>query len=372
MPSNINVASLDANFPVAGTNNSSQGFRDNFTNIKTNLNYAKSELSDLQAKVILKSALVGQTLNNDMSETILSNVTLRSAGVAIEDLGEVSGDVNLNFATSTHYVMTTTGNISLAFTDWPSSGICGAIKLVINIGNAAHQITLPKAVSQGLDRVSSIVTTLDNTGVIMFSVVSFVSPGVYVYNFETIDHGTKILILDQSRGVGSSSASSSSSSSATAVAPTVQTATSGRLGVVRVGSGLDITPQGMLSINLTAANLPVGSASSIGGVKQGTGVTIAGDGSLSVTNAGVFGIGQTWQDVTGSRAMGAVYTNSTGRPIMVMININGARVTGTMTIGTVTVNISNIDFTQPYTFVVPAGANYSFNLGTATFWIELR
>ena len=364
MSSNINVASLDANFPVAGTNNSSQGFRDNFTNIKTNLNYAKAEISDLQSKAILKSALVGQTLNNDMSETILSNVTLRSAGVAIEDLGAVAGDVNLNFATSTHYVMTTTDNISLAFTDWPSSGICGAIKLVVNIGNAAHQITLPKEVTQGLDRVASVVSTLDNTGVIMYSVVSFVSPGVYVYNFETIDHGTKVLILDQSRGIGSGSGSGTT--------PTVQTATSGRLGVVRVGSGLAITAQGMLSTNLSGANLPIATAGSVGGVKQGTGVTIAGDGSLSVTNAGVFGIGQTWQDVTGSRAMGAVYTNSTGRPIMVMINANGARVTGTMSIGSVTVSVTNIDWTQPYTFVVPDGSTYSFSLGTVSFWIELR
>jgi hypothetical protein len=367
MPSNINVAALDANFPVAGTNNSSQGFRDNFTNIKSNLNYAKSELSDLQAKAILKSALVGQTPNNEMRETILSNVTLRSAGVAIEDLGEVAGDVNLNFATSTHYVMTTTDNISIAFTDWPSSGICGAIKLVVNIGNAAHQITLPKEVNQGLERAASIVSTLDNTGVIMYSVISFVSPGVYVYNFETIDHGTKILILDQSRGNGSSSS--------TSVTPTVQTATAGRLGVVRIGSGLAITAQGMLSTNLTGANLPIGSAGSVGGVKQGTGVTIAGDGSLSVTNAGIFGIGQTWEDVTTSRTLGAVYTNSTGRPIMVMINAEGVRVSGTFTIGTVTKSIANIDWTQPYTFVVPTGANYSFSLGGATagfWWIELR
>jgi hypothetical protein len=372
MPSNINVASLDANFPVAGTNNSSQGFRDNFTNIKTNLNYAKAELSDLQAKAILKSALVGQTLNNDMSETILSNVTLRSAGVVIEDLGEVAGDVNLNFATSTHYVMTTIGNISIAFTDWPSSGICGAIKLVINIGNAAHRITLPKTVSQGLNRVSSIETTLDNTGVIMYSVVSFSSPGVYVYNFETIDRGTKILILDQSRGIGSGSGSSSSVTLAPAALPT---ATSGRLGLVRVGSGLAITPEGTLSIDLTAANLPLGSASSIGGVRQGAGVTIAGDGSLSVTNAGIFGINQTWQDVTTSRTLGAVYTNSTGRPIMVMINAEGNRVSGTFTIGTITKTITNIDWTQPYTFVVPTGASYSFDLGGPTagfFWIELR
>lgn len=57
MASSINTTNIDGTFPVAGQDNSSQGFRDNFTNVKTNLGYAKTEIEDLQTKVVLKSAL---------------------------------------------------------------------------------------------------------------------------------------------------------------------------------------------------------------------------------------------------------------------------------------------------------------------------
>lgn len=38
------------------------------------------------------------------------------------------------------------------------------------------------------------------------------------------------------------------------------------------------------------------------------------------------GVGQTWQDVTDSRALGVTYTNSTGKPIMV--SVTGGNVGG--------------------------------------------
>jgi hypothetical protein len=205
---------------------------------------------------------------------------------------------------------------------------------------------------------------------------------VYVYNFETIDHGTKILILDQSRGVGSGSGSGGNVTLLPAALPT---ATSGRLGLVRVGSGLAITPEGTLSIDLTAANLPLGSASSIGGVRQGAGVTIAGDGSLSVTNAGIFGINQTWQNVTLSRFSGISYTNSTGRPIMVSVYNSGVDngISLTCVVGGETVSGSGGGaggdgrWQVNSSFIVPNATTYSVTfttgaLGTTLVWHELR
>ena len=57
MASSINPNNISVTFPIAGQDNDSQGFRDNFNNIKTNITYAKSEIEDLQNKVVLKSAL---------------------------------------------------------------------------------------------------------------------------------------------------------------------------------------------------------------------------------------------------------------------------------------------------------------------------
>ena len=66
MASNINPNNIDTAYPIAGQDNDSQGFRDNFTNIKTNFEFAETEIDDLQSKVLLKSALTGTTLDHDL------------------------------------------------------------------------------------------------------------------------------------------------------------------------------------------------------------------------------------------------------------------------------------------------------------------
>jgi hypothetical protein len=54
-----------------------------------------------------------------------------------------------------------------------------------------------------------------------------------------------------------------------------------------------------------------------------SGNVLTSDGTTwtSAAPAGI-GVGQTWTDVTGSRAIGTTYTNSTGKPIQVSISVN--------------------------------------------------
>ena len=49
MTSLINYDNIDANYPIAGQDNDTQGFRTNFTNIVNNLAQAATEISALQA-----------------------------------------------------------------------------------------------------------------------------------------------------------------------------------------------------------------------------------------------------------------------------------------------------------------------------------
>lgn len=51
MASNINPYNIDHTFPVAGQDNDSQGFRDNFTNTRNNFIQTKAEVESLQADV---------------------------------------------------------------------------------------------------------------------------------------------------------------------------------------------------------------------------------------------------------------------------------------------------------------------------------
>lgn len=49
MASTINPNNINITYPIAGQDNDTQGFRDNFRNIKTNFNTAKLEITDLQS-----------------------------------------------------------------------------------------------------------------------------------------------------------------------------------------------------------------------------------------------------------------------------------------------------------------------------------
>jgi hypothetical protein len=84
------------------------------------------------------------------------------------------------------------------------------------------------------------------------------------------------------------------------------------------------------------------------------------------------GYGQTWQNVTGSRAVTTTYYNTTGKPIQVMIAQN-ANATQTATVS----GLSATSFTGSFlNFIVPVGGSYSYTNGggnmTSVVWLELR
>ena len=103
--------------------------------------------------------------------------------------------------------------------------------------------------------------------------------------------------------------------------------------------------------------------------------------SLGINNT-VLGIGQSWQNVTASRAIGVTYTNDTGKPIMVntwtgnvsstgslSIFVNGVRVIGNQHPSTAYMMSSGA-------VIVPNGATYSTEKGSGAvgtlYFMELR
>ena len=115
MASSINTNNIDGTFPVAGQDNSSQGFRDNFTNLKTNLGYAKTEIEDLQSKVVLKSALTGTTLDNDLDGNQIYNVELNRIALTKNSISATTGTLTINWQNGAHQTVTTSGSITLGF-----------------------------------------------------------------------------------------------------------------------------------------------------------------------------------------------------------------------------------------------------------------
>ena len=83
------------------------------------------------------------------------------------------------------------------------------------------------------------------------------------------------------------------------------------------------------------------------------------------------GTGQTWQNLTGSRALSTTYTNTTGKPIVVL---TWATTTGSATIITVS-GVSAGWAAGSYagaTAIIPVGASYSVTGPTMVGWSELR
>jgi hypothetical protein len=184
MASSINTANINGEYPVAGQDNSSQGFRDNFTNIKTNFNYTKSEIEDLQDKVLLKEGLTGTTLDNNMDGNLIYNVELNRVSMSKNAIGVTSGTVTLDFEDGYYQTLITGGAITLGFTGWPSSGTYGEMVVLINVANVAHTVELPAAVTKGLDTVPGIDS----------STITFPAAGEYVLKFITDDNGSTIRV----------------------------------------------------------------------------------------------------------------------------------------------------------------------------------
>jgi hypothetical protein len=188
MTSAINPNNIDGTYPVAGQDNNSQGFRDNFTNTKTNFQFAANEITELQSKAVLKAALTGTTLNNNMGGAVLSNGVLQDFGVTRVALGSLSGSVVIDYEAGSFQTVTTSGSITLSFTNFPPVGVAASVTVQISVSNTAHTVTLT-GVTQGLVGIQG------RDG----QVITFAQTGTYSFEFSTNGDGSTIAVQDLSR-----------------------------------------------------------------------------------------------------------------------------------------------------------------------------
>lgn len=166
------------------------------------------------------------------------------------------------------------------------------------------------------------------------------------------------------------------------------------LAVVNLTGGVQLDEAG--TINTTAISAGSTSASTIYSTSARTGVAyrvvgyvqstqatagtwatapslIQGVGGQALVALNSLGSGQTWQAVTGSRSSGVTYYNTTGRPIVLLINaFSGTSMTFAVN-GVNQVQFANAAATAQL-YIVPAGASYSYTIsgGGITSWAELR
>jgi hypothetical protein len=117
--SNINFAAINENFPVAGQDNDTQTFRDNFDTIKTNFSSAKTEITDLQDN----SARTDQ--DNDFLYNVVGSLTLQDAYLRKKDYGAaiIAGTQDVSFKQAMYHVIKLGANTSLSFTEFPTGAV---------------------------------------------------------------------------------------------------------------------------------------------------------------------------------------------------------------------------------------------------------
>jgi hypothetical protein len=188
MTSAINPNNINGAYPVAGQDNNSQGFRDNFTNTSTNFQYAADEISDLQSKAVLKQALTGTVLDNDMLGSALSNALLSNMSENVVALGTVSGTTVINYALASYQTLTTNGAVSLSFTNFPAAGAAASVVVQVTVASTIHTLILPAAVSVNNTGIQGLNTSTNT--------ITFAATGVYSFEFSTSNGGSTSTIRE--------------------------------------------------------------------------------------------------------------------------------------------------------------------------------
>ena len=188
MASQINPNDIDGSYPVAGQDNNSQGFRDNFTNTKTNFQYAANEITDLQTYGVFTNT------SNNLGGSLLIDGVIQDFGATRVAIGTVSGSQTVNYASGHYQTLTTSGSVSLAFSNFPASGIQAWVIVRVTVASVAHTLTLPAAVGTG----SSAASVLGIQG-ISSNVITFKETGTYEFQFHTEDGGSTVYLSELTR-----------------------------------------------------------------------------------------------------------------------------------------------------------------------------
>ena len=333
MTSQINPNDIDGNYPIAGVSNNTQGMRDNFTNTKTNFQYASDEITDLQSKALLKAALTGTTLDNNLANNVMYNAQIRGFSGTTVAIANTSGTINIDCNAGHYQSIYMAGNISLGFDSntWPTAGTAGMVRTQITVDQAGRTMALPVAVSNGVTGIQGFAS----------NVITFAQAGTYEFGFLTTTGGSNITIFDLNRPL------SYYTNDVTIAANTVST--SSVTGALTVAGGVGVVGDLVVGGNIVG-NLNVASQTFTGNLAAGN-VNSAGQfsaaGNITGGNINTTLITASALSLSGNILTPlAVTSNITGGNILTAGNVtgnyfigNGSQLTGiTAAAGTALVN----------------------------------
>lgn len=161
--SNIIFGTIDQTFPIAGQDNSSQGFRTNFSIIKSALETAKNEITDLEINVVRTDQ------DNDLNNVSLNNFIARNSLEPVingpltqpTNYWDVSGELSGSF-----WKGTANSDELIILRTWPSTGSTTSVyKIRIELTSSGNNSkTFNAANGAGVVNYTTNQITISNHG----------------------------------------------------------------------------------------------------------------------------------------------------------------------------------------------------------------
>jgi hypothetical protein len=231
-----------------------------------------------------------------MGGSAISDAVIRDFAATRIAIGTVSGSQTINYASGHYQTLTTSGSVTLDFTNFPTSGNQAWVIVRVTVASTAHTLTLPAAVGTS----ASSASVLGIQG-ISSNVITFNETGTYEFQFHTEDGGTTIylseltrprnrfvnpLFLTGSEDLAASGAANLSLTTSYFTTAAAETATlaAGTVGQIKVFSAVSIA-SGNMVITVTNAGWKSSGTGTITFATIGAGVT------LQYTNSKWFCIG---------------------------------------------------------------------------------
>ena len=172
MTSNINYLSINENFPVAGEDNDTQTFRDNFDTIKVSLRSASEEITDLQANTAKTNT------DNSFEDNEISRAVFRDTMVKKFDGGIITTPTTLltvDYENGGYQVFRFAANMNLDFQNLPENSSasgpigCGRITLELYGDGSSRVVTFITSAGTEFRRRGSFDTSGGSTKVTVSS-----------------------------------------------------------------------------------------------------------------------------------------------------------------------------------------------------------
>jgi hypothetical protein len=190
----VYISKINIAYPVAGQDNDSQGFRDNFTNIQLALSYADSDIASLFRNSVQTTA------SNDFGNNLIKRAVFQNCSELVADNSSVvqTGNIIIDYSSGSYQkFILANGTASFSIINWPTSGNAGSLLLECVPENAGSASVNFNPTLNVVGNTTAFPDTLS---------------GSTFYKIWTTDNGTTVYITK----VGTSNASVATATNITA------------------------------------------------------------------------------------------------------------------------------------------------------------